>query len=381
MLIQQLAVQAISHVPHVESADLVVARALVPLADLAVEGAEDNEKELRVAGGVLELSSPAAPLEPGGAVRAQAVLEFFKRSARTRVTPTPPAAASRVSGGAMVQESLRPNGPPLTPTSLGPGNSHRINLRGAVGGEMALDQSMIGGLRSPPVDDPDGDYFANPKLVKEQDSSLLMMSNDYGVSVTVQQAKHLPKVCSATSDSKSIPPNAYVLYRWYNQRVSTHTIRSSAAPAWHHSRMCTMPLDVTAGMEPGKHPLKRKLEFRVYHKVLQVSDGTVNGGDLLIGTAEVDLSPLLYTGFEELNGWYHVVDFKGEGQGEIKLQVRSPLIIASLFLFATQRLLHSCSWQHQFESSFPIALAPCSLLLAPCSLLIAPCSLLLAIFQ
>ena len=40
-------VQAISHVPHVESGDLVVARALVPLADLAAEGVEDNEKELR----------------------------------------------------------------------------------------------------------------------------------------------------------------------------------------------------------------------------------------------------------------------------------------------------------------------------------------------
>jgi hypothetical protein len=76
--------QAIVHVPHVEDADLVVARALIPLSDLAVEGAEDDEKELRVAGGVLELSSPSAPLEPGGAVRAQAVLEFFKRSARTR---------------------------------------------------------------------------------------------------------------------------------------------------------------------------------------------------------------------------------------------------------------------------------------------------------
>ena len=47
----------------------------------------------------------------------------------------------------------------------------------------------------------------------------------------------------------------------------------------------------------------------------------MNGGDLLIGKADVDLSPLLYSGFEELNGWYHIVDFKGEGQGEIKLQI------------------------------------------------------------
>ena len=92
----------------------------------------------RVAGGVLELSSPAAPLEPGGAVRAQAVLEFFKR---TRVTPTPPTARAG-SPQLAVQESLQPNGSPFTPTSLGPGHGHRINLRGAVGGDTALDQSI-----------------------------------------------------------------------------------------------------------------------------------------------------------------------------------------------------------------------------------------------
>jgi hypothetical protein len=61
------------------------------------------------------------------------------------------------------------------------------------------------------------EFGARKALVAEQDASLLMSSNDYGVHVTVQQAKHLPKVCSSTSDNNSIPPNAYVLYRWYNQ--------------------------------------------------------------------------------------------------------------------------------------------------------------------
>lgn len=70
------------------------------------------------------------------------------------------------------------------------------------------------------------EFGAHKALVAEQDASLLMTSNDYGVHVTVQQAKHLPKVCSTTSDNKSIPPNAYVLYRWYNQ-VSWHNRHSS----------------------------------------------------------------------------------------------------------------------------------------------------------
>ena len=121
-----------------------------------------------------------------------------------------------------MQASLQPNAPAITPRSVRPGHSQRVNLRGMVGQDMALDQSMVGGPRawprSPADDNPDGDEFGGGrKLVAEQDSSLLMTSNDYGVHVTIQQAKHLPKVCSATSDNKSIPPNAYVLYRWYNQ--------------------------------------------------------------------------------------------------------------------------------------------------------------------
>lgn len=151
--------QAIVHVPHVQDADLVVASAIIPLSDLALNGAEDAEKELRVAGGVLELSSPAAPLEPGGAVRAQAVLEFFKRSARTRVTPTPP----RVARDGLVEQS-QPHQQSAalsdTPRVVGPGHRQRVNLRGVVGDEIALDQSMVGGPRmwpqSPADDNPDG---------------------------------------------------------------------------------------------------------------------------------------------------------------------------------------------------------------------------------
>ena len=53
------------------------------------------------------------------------------------------------------------------------------------------------------------------------------------------------KVCSATVDTTSIAPNCYVLYQWYNQQVTTHTIRGGAGqPSWHHSRMCSLPVDV-----------------------------------------------------------------------------------------------------------------------------------------
>eukprot|EP01047_Picozoa_sp_COSAG01_P002969 COSAG01_NODE_84_length_27672_cov_60.966344_13_plen_1169_part_00 len=287
-----------------DAAEFVVAHAVVPLAQLCIPGREDGKKELRVAGGVCDLIAPYSSASPKGTVRAQAVLEIFKRAPRHAHMPhgapaSPPTTAHR--GMAMDL----PVTPPLSP-KVPSGHSTRIALRGLEGHGAGIDVPES----------------SKRPLVSKLDSNLLVTSSDYGVHVVVQNAKHLPKVCSATVDTKSIAPNAYVLYQWYTQNIETQTIRGSQAPAWHHSRMCTLPVDVLQGLQPGKHPLKQILEFRVYHKVLQISNGEVKGGDLLIGTAKVDLSPLLHTGFEEICGWYHVVDFKGEGQGELKVQIK-----------------------------------------------------------
>ena len=100
----------------------------------------------------------------------------------------------------------------------------------------------------------------------------LHTSTDLGVVVVVQQAKHLSKVCSSANAKKAIPPNSYVKYTWFKSSVTTHAIRGSVSPSWHHSKLCQIPLSLVGC--PG-HPLKRQLEFQVFHKVLQVQDGTV----------------------------------------------------------------------------------------------------------
>ena len=47
--------------------------------------------------------------------------------------------------------------------------------------------------------------------------------------------------------------------------------------------------------------------------------------DVLLGTASVDLS-LLTTGFRQIHGWYNLVDFAGQQNGQIKVD---ELLIAS----------------------------------------------------
>eukprot|EP01052_Picozoa_sp_SAG31_P059605 SAG31_NODE_18883_length_619_cov_1.165385_2_plen_139_part_01 len=123
------------------------------------------------------------------------------------------------------------------------------------------------------------------------------------------------------SDNKPVAPNCYVAYTWFTSQIATPVVRETCAPAWHHSHMCFIPPDAAHGLDPKRHPLKGTLELKLFHRALAVADGQLSTADLLIGSAKVDLSPLLYPSMDELNGWYHITDFKGEGQGEIKVQI------------------------------------------------------------
>ena len=59
------------------------------------------------------------------------------------------------------------------------------------------------------------------------------------------------------------------------------------------------------------------LEFQVWSKLKQ---DTVESkqGDSYIGCAHVDLSPLAY-GLSQISGWYNILDFAGQIQGQLKV--------------------------------------------------------------
>ena len=145
----------------------------------------------------------------------------------------------------------------------------RQEARGGAGLELADDEQRLRGAR----DDPAGE--APPEGLLGHLGQQVHPAECVRPLPVVQPGESHPSSSTAhnshVDQGEGFELTTVVVSVCVFQRVSTHTIRSSVAPAWHHSRMCTMPLDITAGMEPGKHPLKRSLEFSVYHKVLQVS--------------------------------------------------------------------------------------------------------------
>ena len=56
--------------------------------------------------------------------------------------------------------------------------------------------------------------------------------------------------------------------------------------------------------------------------------------DLVIGFAAIDLS-ILAAGFPEVSGWFHILDFTGTCNGQIKINIRPLENISSFSKFTT----------------------------------------------
>ena len=60
---------------------------------------------------------------------------------------------------------------------------------------------------------------------------------------------------------------------------------------------------------------KRQLIAKVWHKDQNVSE-------YVIGFAAIDLGILLHNGFNEISGWYNIMDFVGRCRGQIKVDIK-----------------------------------------------------------
>ena len=60
---------------------------------------------------------------------------------------------------------------------------------------------------------------------------------------------------------------------------------------------------------------KRQLIAKVWHKDSNVSE-------YVIGFAAIDLGILLHNGFNEISGWYNIMDFVGRCRGQIKVDIK-----------------------------------------------------------
>ncbi|XP_028397672.1 C2 domain-containing protein 3-like isoform X2 [Dendronephthya gigantea] len=135
--------------------------------------------------------------------------------------------------------------------------------------------------------------------------------------VVIERALHIPLL--RTDENKSVQPNVYVTYqpRPEVKVIKTKTIRLSSSPVWDHEKIVKFDKSKIG---------KKVLTFKVWHNQGDTGQSTADE-DLLLGLASVDLSPLA-SGLRQVMGWYNIVDFSGQCQGQVKVGV-VPLLSVS----------------------------------------------------
>ena len=137
----------------------------------------------------------------------------------------------------------------------------------------------------------------------------------FAVHISIERAFHLPII---TDDGESQAPNAYVSYQTADKRDLTYSVifPHSSNPVWNHEHDTRLSREMLAQHAKG-------LVFKVWHKPTTQGATPNKGTDKVLGFVSVDLVPLT-TGFNQLCGWYNVMDFHGVCQGQIKVSI-SPL--------------------------------------------------------
>ncbi|XP_064607644.1 C2 domain-containing protein 3-like [Liolophura sinensis] len=145
----------------------------------------------------------------------------------------------------------------------------------------------------------------------------------FAAHISVERAMHLPWVAEKHG-SPSCEPNSYVSFQTseVSRPVFTSVVVASEAPVWDFQIETQLTTELLF-ME-SKH-----LVFKVWHKPDTASKEPDRSSDRVLGFVTVDLVPLT-TGLQQICGWYNIMDFNGQCQGQIKVSV-TPLESLSPF--------------------------------------------------
>ncbi|ESO89518.1 hypothetical protein LOTGIDRAFT_165110 [Lottia gigantea] len=142
----------------------------------------------------------------------------------------------------------------------------------------------------------------------------LNTENSFMVHVSIERAMHLPTV-SHKDRSEEVAPTSYVSYQISDKSKPIHTdiFPSSTAPIWDHSRETRIPN--TYLIQDNKN-----LVLKVWHKPSDAAKSPDKSSDRVLGFVSVDLSPLS-SGLLQICGWYNILDFNGQCQGQMKVNI------------------------------------------------------------
>ncbi|CAL7937124.1 unnamed protein product [Xylocopa violacea] len=172
--------------------------------------------------------------------------------------------------------------------------------------------------------------FELPNLIRTENVST---NSTYSQTVfraimEIECALHLPKI---EKINETIEPSTYVSFhanksdhiKRSNSCITTNVFPHNCNPKWNWKCDTELPIELLLHNEK-----------RLILKVWRILNAEVNmqinlEKDIVIGFSAIDLSVLL-SGFPTVSGWFHIMDFTGKCNGQIKICI-TPLDNLSLF--------------------------------------------------
>ncbi|XP_011061736.1 PREDICTED: uncharacterized protein LOC105150398 isoform X2 [Acromyrmex echinatior] len=180
--------------------------------------------------------------------------------------------------------------------------------------------------------------FSNSSLTEENvqkiESNINCNSFFFRSMIEIECALHLPKIEGL---NELMEPSTYVTFQdlthkfnstnQLNSYMVTNVCPYSCNPKWNWK--CDVKLSTELLLNNQK-----RLILKVWHLIDPNISKDINlRRDIVIGFSAIDLSILL-TGFPTVSGWFHIMDFTGKCNGQIKISVTPLDNLSSLGKFA-----------------------------------------------
>ncbi|XP_055958923.1 C2 domain-containing protein 3 [Patella vulgata] len=164
--------------------------------------------------------------------------------------------------------------------------------------------------------------------------------NSFIVHISIERAMHLPTV-TLKDRSGEIAPSTYVSYQTCegSRPICTDIVPTSVNPVWDHNKQSRLPNTFF-------QKNTSNLVFKVWHKPQEAARSPDKSSDRVLGFVSVDLSPLS-SGLLQICGWYNILDFNGQCQGQMKVNITPETSVSP------QRIADASFYSSQINSSVP----------------------------
>ncbi|KAG5323798.1 C2CD3 protein, partial [Pseudoatta argentina] len=199
--------------------------------------------------------------------------------------------------------------------------------------------------------------FSNSSLTEENvqklESNINCNSSFFRSMIEIECALHLPKIEGL---NELMEPSTYVTFQdlthkfnstnQLNSYMVTNVCPYSCNPKWNWK--CDVKLSTELLLNNQK-----RLILKVWHLIDPNTSKDINlRRDSVIGFSAIDLS-ILITGFPTVSGWFHIMDFTGKCNGQIKISVTPLDNLSSLGKFAPTNSTNLSRCSNSLQTNWP----------------------------